>query len=62
MLIADPTNNLQAVKSIFYKKLMPWATQEEIKQITEQPQQAQAMPMAQEQPMVGMPQEGMMNE
>lgn len=63
MLIADPTNNLPAVKSIMYKKLMPWASEEEIKQITEQPQiAAQAMPMATGQPMAEMPQEGMMNE
>lgn len=33
MIIADPTNNLQAAKQILYKKMMPSLTDEEIEQI-----------------------------
>ena len=33
MIIADPTNNLQAAKQILYKKMMPSLTEEEIEQI-----------------------------
>ena len=33
MVIADPTNNLQAAKEIMYKKMMPELTSEEIKRI-----------------------------
>lgn len=33
MIIADPTNNLQAAKEIMYKKMMPDLTNEEIKRI-----------------------------
>jgi hypothetical protein len=48
MIIADPSNNLQAAKEILYKKIMPELSQEEIKQIiTPAPQQPLegAMPM-----------------
>ena len=43
MIIADPTNNLQAAKEIMYKKMMPELTEDEIQAIitpTEQPQMA----------------------
>ena len=43
MIIADPTNNLQAAKEIMYKKMMPELTEDEIKSIitpAEQPQMA----------------------
>ena len=33
MIIADPTNNLQAAKQILYKKMMPSLTDDEIEQI-----------------------------
>ena len=43
MIIADPTNNLQAAKEIMYKKMMPELTEDEIQSIitpAEQPQMA----------------------
>ena len=43
MIIADPTNNLQAAKEIMYKKMMPELTEDEIQAIitpAEQPQMA----------------------
>jgi hypothetical protein len=52
MIIADPTNNLQAAKEIMYKKIMPQLTTEEISRIItpqEQPPVQDAMPMEQAQ-------------
>lgn len=40
MIIADPTNNLQAAKEIMYKKMMPELTADEIKSIITPPEQA----------------------
>lgn len=54
MIIADPTNNLQAAKQIMYKKIMPSLTQEEIKQIITPP-----APAAPEAPQDVLPAEGM---
>jgi len=48
MIIADPTNNLQAAKEIMYKKMMPELTSEEIKRIitpAEQPPVMGAAPV-----------------
>ena len=39
MIIADPTNNLQAAKEIMYKKMMPDLTSDEIKRIITPPEQ-----------------------
>lgn len=48
MIIADPTNNLQAAKEIMYKKMMPSLTPDEIDAIIT-PEQPQMIPeMAQE--------------
>jgi hypothetical protein len=52
MIIADPTNNLQAAKEIMYKKMMPNLTSDEINRIITPPEQAPvqgAMPMEQAQ-------------
>lgn len=43
MVIADPTNNLQAAKEIMYKKIMPELTTEEIKRIITPAEQAPVM-------------------
>lgn len=43
MIIADPTNNLQAAKEIMYKKIMPELTTEEIKRIITPAEQAPVM-------------------
>ena len=43
MIIADPTNNLQAAKEIMYKKMMPELTTEEIKRIITPAEQAPVM-------------------
>ena len=59
MMIQDSTNNLQAIKEIMYKKMMPDLTPEEIEQIITPPAQppmeaelmgpaADAEPIAQE--------------
>ena len=53
MIIADPTNNLQAAKQILYKKMMPSLTDDEIEQII-QPAQG-AINMGMQQPTQGMP-------
>ena len=39
MIIADPTNNLQAAKEIMYKKIMPDLSSDEIKRIITPPEQ-----------------------
>lgn len=49
MIIADPTNNLQAAKEIMYKKMMPELTADEIDRIIT-PQQQEVMPMPAEAP------------
>ena len=52
MIIADPTNNLQAAKEIMYKKMMPNLTSDEINRIITPAEQAPvqgAMPMEQAQ-------------
>ena len=43
MIIADPTNNLQAAKEIMYKKMMPELTSEEIERIITPAEQAPVM-------------------
>ena len=43
MVIADPTNNLQAAKEIMYKKIMPELTTEEIKRIITPAEQSPVM-------------------
>ena len=48
MIIADPTNNLQAAKEIMYKKMMPELTADEIDRIITPPQPE--MPIAPEAP------------
>lgn len=42
MIIADPTNNLQAAKEIMYKKMMPELSADEIERIITPPQQPEA--------------------
>ena len=46
MVIADPTNNLQAAKEIMYKKMMPELTSEEIKRIITPAEQPPVMGIA----------------
>lgn len=41
ILIQDPTNNLQALKEIMFRKMFPELTQEEIEQIIKPPEQSE---------------------